>query len=237
MSLTGNRPDEPTKVGAPIADLLAGMYGAFGAVAALHERNRTGRGTVVRTSLLAGVVGVHAFQGTRYTLAGEVPGTAGAHHPSICPYGLFSAADGRVQIAVGSDRLWSAFAAEFGIDRPGWQHNADRVADKDAVVAAVNAAFARYPRAELIDRLAELGIPAGQVRSLDEVYGWDQTRSQGLLISVEHPSLGTLQLPGPPIRYDDGGRAEHLAPPMLDQHGESIRRWLDEVDEREAEGA
>src|SRR6185437_2513234 len=66
---------------------LAGMYGAFGAVAALHERSRTGRGAVVRTSLLAGVVGVHAFQGTRYTLAGEVPGTAGAHHPSICPYG------------------------------------------------------------------------------------------------------------------------------------------------------
>jgi crotonobetainyl-CoA:carnitine CoA-transferase CaiB-like acyl-CoA transferase len=230
MSLTGNRPDEPTKVGAPIADLLAGMYGAFGAVAALHERNRTGRGAVVRTSLLAGVVGVHAFQGTRYTLAGEVPGTAGAHHPSICPYGLFHAADGMVQIAVGSDRLWAAFAAEFGIGRPDWQHNAERVADKDAVVAAVNAAFARHPRAELIDRLAELGIPAGQVRSLDEVYGWEQTRSQGLLISVEHPTLGTLQLPGPPIRYDDGGRAGHLAPPMLDQHGESIRRWLDEVE-------
>jgi formyl-CoA transferase len=240
MSLTGNRPDEPTKVGAPIADLLAGMYGAFGAVAALHERNRTGRGSVVRTSLLAGVVGVHAFQGTRFTLAGEVPGTAGAHHPSICPYGLFHAADGMVQIAVGSDRLWSAFAAAFGIDRPEWQHNADRVADKDAVVAAVDAAFGEYPRAELIDRLTELGIPAGQVRSLDEVYGWDQTRSQGLLISVEHPTLGTLQLPGPPIRYDDGGRVEHLAPPTLDQHGDSIRHWLDEQeaeDRRQAEGA
>ncbi|MFL6164261.1 MAG: CaiB/BaiF CoA transferase family protein [Jatrophihabitantaceae bacterium] len=236
MSLTGNRPDEPTKVGAPIADLLAGMYGAFGAVAALHERNRTGRGKVVRTSLLAGMVGVHAFQGTRYTLAGEVPGTAGAHHPSICPYGLFHAADGMVQIAVGSDRLWSAFAAEFGIDRPRWQRNADRVADKDAVVAAVDAAFGSFRRAELMGRLAELGIPAGQVRSLDEVYGWEQTRSQGLLVSVEHSTLGTLRLPGPPIRYDDDGRAEHLAPPTLDQHGASIRAWLDEV-EAEQRGA
>ena len=118
MSLTGNRPDEPTKVGAPIADLIAGMYGAFGVVSALHERERTGRGTVVRTSLLAGMIGVHAFQGTRYTVAGEVPGTAGAHHPSICPYGLFHAADGPVQIAVGSDRLWQGFAAAFGISRP-----------------------------------------------------------------------------------------------------------------------
>jgi formyl-CoA transferase len=230
MSLTGNRPDEPTKVGAPVADLLAGMYGAFGAVAALHERNRTGRGSVVRTSLLAGVVGVHAFQGTRYTVAGEVPGTAGAHHPSICPYGLFHAADGMVQIAVGSDRLWSAFAAAFGIDRPQWQRNADRVSDRDAVVAAVDAAFGGYQRDELMRRLAELGIPAGQVRSLDEVYAWEQTRSQGLLVSVEHPTLGTLQLPGPPVRYDEGGRTEHLAPPTLDQHGADIRRWLDEVE-------
>jgi crotonobetainyl-CoA:carnitine CoA-transferase CaiB-like acyl-CoA transferase len=230
MSLTGNRPDEPTKVGAPVADLLAGMYGAFGAVAALHERDRTGRGTVVRTSLLAGVVGVHAFQGTRYTVAGEVPGTAGAHHPSICPYGLFHAADGMVQIAVGSDRLWSAFAEAFGIDRPQWQRNADRVSDRDAVVAAVDAAFGGYQRDELMRRLAELGIPAGQVRSLDEVYAWEQTRSQGLLLSVEHATLGTLQLPGPPVRYDEGGRAEHLAPPTLDQHGADIRRWLDEVE-------
>jgi crotonobetainyl-CoA:carnitine CoA-transferase CaiB-like acyl-CoA transferase len=169
-----------------------------------------------------------------------VPGTAGAHHPSICPYGLFHAADGMVQIAVGSDRLWSSFATEFGIDRPEWQHNADRVADKDAVVAAVNGAFAGFPRTELMAKLAGLGIPAGQVRSLDEVYAWEQTRSQGLLISVEHATLGSLQLPGPPIRYDDGGRTEHLAPPTLDQHGESIRRWLDEreaLDRGEPRGA
>src|SRR5690242_9714620 len=85
MSLTGPSPDEPTRVGVPIADLLAGMYGAYGAVAALHERARTGRGRVVRTSLLAGIVGVHAFQCTRYTVAGEMPHATGGHHPSICP--------------------------------------------------------------------------------------------------------------------------------------------------------
>src|SRR5918993_319684 len=83
MSLTGV--DEPTKVGVPIADLLAGMNLAYGVLAALHERTRTGRGRVVRTSLLAGVVGVHAFQGTRWTIAGEVPGLSGSHHPAIAP--------------------------------------------------------------------------------------------------------------------------------------------------------
>ncbi|MDQ1743164.1 MAG: hypothetical protein QOE23_1503 [Pseudonocardiales bacterium] len=230
MSLTGSSADDPTKVGVPIADLLAGMYGAYGVLAALHERRRTGRGQVVRTSLLAGMVGVHAFQGTRYTVAGEVPGVAGRHHPSICPYGLFSAADGMVQIAVGSDRLWQSFAAAFGIDRPEWARNADRVADRDAVIAAVDAAFSGYPRERLMTVLAELGTPAGQVRSLDEVYEWEQTRSQGLLVEVEHPSLGPVSLPGPPIRYDTGGRGRHQAPPTLGQHTEAILAWLDSLD-------
>ncbi len=79
MSLTGPGPDDPTRVGVPIGDLLAGMYGAYGVVAALHERTSTGRGRVVRTSLLAAIVGVHAFQGTRYTVAGEVPRAQGNH--------------------------------------------------------------------------------------------------------------------------------------------------------------
>ena len=147
MSLTGNRPDEPTKVGAPIADLLAGMYGAFGVVSALHDRERTGRGTVVRTSLLASMVGVHAFQGTRYTVAGEVPGS-GRRAPSVdlpvraVPRRRRHGADrGRQRPAVaGASRPRSASS------RPGWSRNADRVADRDAVIEAVNAAFAGYQR-------------------------------------------------------------------------------------------
>jgi crotonobetainyl-CoA:carnitine CoA-transferase CaiB-like acyl-CoA transferase len=226
MSLTGPTPDEPTKVGVPIADLLSGMYGAYGVVAALHERDRTGRGQVVRTSLLASIVGVHAFQGTRYTVAGEVPTVAGRHHPSICPYGLFHAADGMVQIAVGSEGLWRAFAPSFGLDRPEWASNADRVSDRDAVVAAVDAAFGHFDRVELMAKLADLGTPAGQVRTLDEVYAWDQAKSQGLLIDVKHATLGEITLPGPPLRFDDGGRTEHLAPPTLGQHSDSIRAWL-----------
>jgi crotonobetainyl-CoA:carnitine CoA-transferase CaiB-like acyl-CoA transferase len=228
MSLTGPTPDEPTKVGVPIADLLSGMYGAFGVVSALHERERTGRGQVVRTSLLAGVVGVHAFQGTRYTVAGEVPTVAGRHHPSICPYGLFHASDGMVQIAVGSEGLWRAFAPAFGLDRPEWSTNADRVSDRDAVIAAVDAVFATISRADLMTKLAGIGTPAGQVRSMDEVYTWEQTRSQGLLVDVEHATLGAIKLPGPPLRFDSGGRDTHLPPPTLGQHNESIRAWLDD---------
>jgi formyl-CoA transferase len=226
MSLTGPSDDQPTKVGVPIADVLAGTYGAYGVVAALHERNRTGRGQVVRTSLLAGVIGAHTYQGTRYTVAGEVPGVSGNHHPSICPYGLFRAVDGMVQVSVASENLWRLFARALGVDRPEWSTNAARVYDLNAVVDAINGAFATYSRAELIEMLTELGIPAGQVRTLDEVYTWDQTISQGLRLDVEHSTLGAVSLPGPALRFDHGGRTNHSAPPTLGQHSESIRAWL-----------
>ena len=231
MSVTGPIGGEPTRVGVPIGDLLAGMYGAYGVVAALHERERTGRGRTVRTSLLAALVGVHALYGTMYTVAGIVPTTAGAHHASICPYGLFRCKDGVVQIAVGSEALWRAFAPAFGLDRPQWTSNADRVADRDAVLAAVDEAFAAYTRAELMARLDELGVPAGQVRTFDEVYTWEQTRSQGLLLNVDHATLGDITLPGPPLRFDDGGRVRHDAPPTLGQHNDSVRAWLNSLEE------
>ena len=236
MSLTGPSPDQPTRVGVPIGDLLAGMYGAYGVVSALYERNRTGKGRVVRTSLLAAIVGVHAFQGTRYTVAGEVGHGQGNHHPSITPYGLFECKDGMLQIACGSEGLWVKLATAFGIDptAEGMATNRERVANREAVNAAVNAAFADRTLAELLTTLDEIGVPAGEVRTLDRVYEWDQTRSQGLVLDIDHPVLGSIDIPGPPIRFDDnayaGGRADHLAPPMLGQHNESVRAWLDEQD-------
>ena len=235
MSLTGTGPDDPQRVGVPIADLLSGMYGAYGVLAALHERGRTGRGQLVRTSLLAAVVGVHAFQGTRWTVAGQVGRAQGNHHPSIAPYGLFHCRDGAVQIAVGSEGLWRRLCAGFGIDpeADGLATNSDRVAHHERLVTTVEAAFADQDAEPLLGRLAELGVPAGKVRSLDEVYTWDQVASQGLLVDVEHPQLGTLTLPGPPLRFFDADGAEvtrrdHGAPPLLDQHADRLRAWLEE---------
>jgi crotonobetainyl-CoA:carnitine CoA-transferase CaiB-like acyl-CoA transferase len=236
MSLTGPSPDDPQRVGVPIADLLSGMYGAYGALAALLERERTGKGQVVRTSLLASLIGVHAFQGTRTTVAGEVPGAQGNHHPSIAPYGLFSCRGGKVQISVGSEKLWLKFAQSFGIDadRPEFANNGDRVRNRDLLITEVERAFAEFEAAALLEKLNDAGIPAGKVRSLDEVYQWDQVRSQGLVIDVEHQLLGNISLPGPPLRFFGGSGSEttntsHTAPPLLDQDGEQIRRWLDET--------
>jgi formyl-CoA transferase len=222
MSVTGSGPTDLQRVGVPIADLLAGMYGAFGVLAALQERHRTGRGQVVRASLLAAVVGVHAFQGTKWTVAGQVGEAAGNHHPSISPYGLFETADGAVQIAVGSEGLWKRFCDGFGLDpdAPGMATNPERVANGKRVIEMVQAAFALYSTDELLAKLDRIGVPAGRIRSIREVYEWEQTRSQGLLINVDHATLGTITLPGPPLRFfsADGAeltRRKHSAPPVL----------------------
>ncbi len=234
MSLTGPSADEPTRVGVPIGDLLAGMYGAYGVLAALHERETTGRGRVVRTSLLASVVGVHAFQGTRWTVAHEVPHALGNHHPSIAPYGLFHTADAPVQIACGNDQQWRALSTLLGIDDERFASNRSRVGHRTELVATLEAALAAGTAESWLERLAALGVPAGKVRTLDDVYTWDQTLSQGLLVDVDHPTAGHVQLPGPPLRFDDntfaGTREQHLPPPRLGEHDASVRAWLDSLD-------
>ena len=232
MSVTGV--GEPTKVGVPIADLLAGMNLAYGVLAALHERTRTGRGRVVRTSLLAGIVGVHAFQGTRWTIAGEVPGLSGSHHPAIAPYGMFATATvagaggggvgGPVAEVRAGARARPGRRAVRHQPRPGRPpRRADR-RDRGGLRDRAGRALARRC-------CSASGIPAGKVRSLDDVYAWEQTRSQGLLLDVDHPAYGPLTLAGSPIRFEDntfsGGRPEHRPPPLLDEHGAAIREWLD----------
>lgn len=238
MSLTGSGPDDMQKVGVPIADLLAGIHGAYGVLAALLERERTGRGKVVRTSLISGMVGVHAFQGTRATVAGEDPRPGGNHHPSLSPYGLFRCAGGAVQISVGNEGLWQRFCVAFGLDpaTPGMATNADRVANRPAVTAAIEDVFAADDPETLLEKLAAAGIPAGIVRTLPEVYEWEQALSQGLKITVDHPVVGEMDLPGPPVRFFDADAAgetettvtEHIAPPLLGEHGAAIRAWLEE---------
>jgi crotonobetainyl-CoA:carnitine CoA-transferase CaiB-like acyl-CoA transferase len=232
MSMTGSGPDDPQKFGTPICDVLAGMYGAYGVVSALYQRVQTGRGQVVRTSLLAAGVGVHAFQGTRWTVAGQVGRAAGNHHTSIAPYGLFRCRNGAVQIAVGSEGLWRRLCAGFGLDpeAPGLSTNSDRVEHRDEVIALLEASFADWEAADLLERLAVLGVPAGKVRTIDEVYGWEQTHSQGLVVEVQHDTLGPLTLPGPPLRFfaADGAeqtRTSHRPPPTLGADTQRVRDW------------
>jgi crotonobetainyl-CoA:carnitine CoA-transferase CaiB-like acyl-CoA transferase len=237
MSLTGSATDDPQRVGVPVADLLAGMYGAYGVLAALHERQVSGRGQVVRTSLLAAVVATHALHGTAWTVAGHLGRAQGNHHPSIAPYGLFRCRSGAVVIACGNDNLWVKLCDELEIDprTPGLETNAGRVDRRDHVTLLIEQALTRFSIGEVLARLERAGIPAGRVRSLDEVYAWDQTSSQGLIIEVEHETLGTIDLPGSPLRFFSPGpdgetettRRNHVAPPALGAANSRVRAWID----------
>lgn len=129
-------------------------------------------------------------------------------------------------------RLCAAFGLEAEAD--GMATNAERVALREKVVETVETAFSGLSAPVLLARLAEIGVPAGQVRTLDEVYGWDQTLSQGLVVDVEHPTLGKVSLPGPPLRFftpHEDGEIETTPtrhrPPLLDQDAEAVRAWLE----------
>jgi crotonobetainyl-CoA:carnitine CoA-transferase CaiB-like acyl-CoA transferase len=224
MSVTGSGPGDPQRVGVPIADILAGVYGAYGVLAALHERTRTGRGQIVRTSLLAAVVASHGYQGTAWTVAGVRGQARGNHHPSIAPYGLFRCGEGAVQIACGNDSQWQKISMEFGLEvDASLATNRQRVERRSEVIRILESAFSSLTATDVLARLEAVGVPAGRVRSIDEVYAWEQTKSQGLLIDVEHASLGPIQLPGPPLRFFDVSadgevettRQHHQPPPLL----------------------
>lgn len=226
MSLTGPPGGPPTRMGLPITDILAGMFGAYGVVAALHERDRSGRGQLVTTSLLASAIAVHTFQGARWTVAGEVAGLTGNRHPTITPYGSFRCSDGWLNLAVGSEGLWRRFAPVVGIDpdEPGLATNRERHARVDELEARINAALATEGVDVWMERFEVAGVPAGRIRTIDQVYDWDQVRELGLVDEVEHPRLGSIRLPGPPVGWSRSGRAAPTPPPLLGEHQDLLDR-------------
>jgi crotonobetainyl-CoA:carnitine CoA-transferase CaiB-like acyl-CoA transferase len=231
MSLTGPTVDQPTKVGVPIADLIAGTLGTVGVLAALHTREQTGRGQLVSTSLLAGQVAMHSFQGTRWLVAGEVPGPAGNHHPTVCPYGLFATADAPLVIAVGNDTIWRRFAPFIGLDPADSRFltNADRIAARTELEALIATALGRHGIEHWLDRFRATGIPAGELKTMDRVYASKQVRQQGLVSHVEHATLGPIELPGPPLRFSTSGARAPSAPPTLGEHSNEIRAEVAEA--------
>ncbi|HEX3803500.1 MAG TPA: CoA transferase [Solirubrobacteraceae bacterium] len=223
MSVTG-LDQSPVKVGVPIADLMAGTYGTLGVLAALRARDEDGLGQVVSTSLLAGQIGIHCFQGTRWLVAGEVPGPAGNQHPTVCPYGTFQTATAPVVIAVGNDAIWCRFAPliEINPDEARFATNPDRVEHRHELESLITDVFSRRPAEDWLATLALASVPAGEVRTLDRVYEWEQVRDQGLVMRVDHPTLGTIELPGNPLHFSRSPVPEPTAPPTLGQHTEAI---------------
>lgn len=220
MSITGPQGGPPTKVGVPIGDILAGMFGAFGVASSLAEREKSGLGQRVYTSLLGSILAIHTFQGTRWLIAGEVPEQSGNRHPTIAPYGAYECADGSINIAVGSEGLWKRFAPQVGLDPEDkrFSRNEDRVRRVEELEAEMSKVLATATVEEWVEHLEGAGVPVGRIRGMDEVYESPQVHYLELVDEVEHPKLGNVRLPGSPIGYSRSGHRPAEAPPILGEH-------------------
>ncbi len=200
MSITGLPGQGPVRVGIPIADLTAGNLLALGIMVALFEREATGVGRWVQTSLLESQVFMLDFQAARWLIAGEVAGQAGNDHPTSIPTGVFPASDGPINLAASSGRQWARFCATLGrrdwAEHPQWRTQKGRSADR----AALNAAIAEVTRtrsvAEWIDLFGQAGIPCGPINTIDQVFADPQVRHLGIARPVVHPRLGPQRLVG-----------------------------------------
>jgi crotonobetainyl-CoA:carnitine CoA-transferase CaiB-like acyl-CoA transferase len=224
MGFTGPVGGPPTKVGVPIADILSGMFGAFGVAAALMEREQSGRGQKVTSSLLGSIIGIHTFQGTRWLIAGEVPHPDGNRHPTIAPYGAYECSDGEINIAVGSEGLWRRFAPLVNLDPDDerFATNGQRIARVEELEGEIASALTSATVDEWMERLGDAGVPAGRVKPLDEVYSSPQVKHLGLVDMVAHPTLGEIRLPGTPLGYGRSGRRVPEPPPTLGQHNGEV---------------
>jgi crotonobetainyl-CoA:carnitine CoA-transferase CaiB-like acyl-CoA transferase len=225
MSVTGPVEGPMVKVGVPIADLTAGLYATIGILAGLVERASSGRGQRVSTSLLGGQIALHCFQGTKYLVAGEVPPLSGNQHPTICPYGAFVASDGPLVIAVGNDAIWGRFAPLVGIDPDDERFTTNhlRLENVKQLEKLIAEGLATKTVHEWLAAFEGVGVPAGEVKTFDRVYATEQVRQQHLVWTAEHSTLGTIDLPGSPLRYGRSEVSLRLPPPTLGEHSEEIR--------------
>lgn len=229
MSLTGFPEGEPTRAGIPISDLLAGMWAALGVTAAVAQRHTTGKGQRVETSLLAAMVGMLCVQGQRYLSLDEVPNRMGNDHPVIYPYGAFTAKDGLINVAVGTQDMWAALCRVLDLeslkDHPDFADNTRRSAHRDALRDHLNARFATRPAMDWTRTLAAAGIPAGPIYAIDQVFADPQVVHSKMVEEVEHPLLGTIRQLANPLRMDAfGGHTVRIPPPLLGEHSEEILR-------------
>jgi crotonobetainyl-CoA:carnitine CoA-transferase CaiB-like acyl-CoA transferase len=226
MSLTGAPDGEPTKVGASIVDVMAGMTVYQGILLALLRRAQTGEGARVEASLLESALPLLTYHNTAWLIAGEAPQRLGNRHPSLAPYETFECADGRIIIGVGSDSLFRTLAAALGdpglATDPAFATNALRVGNRDALAARITARLRERKAAEWLGLLEAAGVPCGQVRTVPEALSSAQVAARGLIVEREHPTLGRARFVGSPIHLSGAPRASPLPPPLLGQHTDEL---------------
>lgn len=226
MSLTGEPDGPPVKAGFAFGDLGAAMWGLSGILAALVERERTGRGGYVATSLYESQLAFHASFATGYFATGQNPPRLGSGHPSLVPYQAYPTADGHLVVAVGNDTQWRSLCAALGradlAAEPRYATNADRVARREEINRELIAELQRETNTHWLPLLKEHAVPVAPVRTLAEVYDCPQTAALAMIDKVDHPEVGPLEQIALPLTFDGERPAPRNAPPTLDQHGAEI---------------
>ena len=230
MSVTGLPGHGPVRAGTAIADITAGLYCAMGILAALLEREVSGEGQWVDSSLLAAQIAVMDFQAARWTVDREVAPQAGNDHPLYMPTGMFQTGDGYINIAASGDtmfaRLCRALGTEELLDDPRFADGPARGANRAALSDAIGAVTRTRSTAEWVERLNGAGVPSGPVYGLDDTFADPQVRHIGMAAPVEHPERGRIELVGQPVRFHRTPWRLRNASPGMGEHTESILAGL-----------
>jgi crotonobetainyl-CoA:carnitine CoA-transferase CaiB-like acyl-CoA transferase len=235
MTITGEPGRGPMRAGIPFVDLTAGNLLALAVMMALHERERTGEGRWVHTSLLESMVFMLDLQAARYLMDGEVPGQAGNDHPVNIPMGAFETADKPVNIAASSPRMWAQFAEALGhpewLEVEEWKTARGRSDNRKAVNAAIAAVMREKPSAYWIELLERIGIPCGPINRVDEVFADPQVRHLRMAMPIRHPERGETHLVSSAINMEGVESEVWRLPPRLGEHSAEILREAGYSDE------
>jgi crotonobetainyl-CoA:carnitine CoA-transferase CaiB-like acyl-CoA transferase len=228
MSLTGEPDGLPQKVGVPVADLFAGLYGCIGILAALRHREKTGQGQQIDIGMLDTHVAWLANQGMNYLATGVDQPRLGNQHPNIVPYQVFPTADGHVVLSVGNDPTFRRFCAAFGLDHlpedPRFATNAARVQHRQLVTDTLTPVMQQHPTVWWVEQLEALKIGCGPINKLSDVFADPQVQARGMLVEMPHASAegGRVQVIANPVRLSETPADYRISPPTLGEHTGSV---------------
>ncbi|MCW3473970.1 CaiB/BaiF CoA transferase family protein [Limobrevibacterium gyesilva] len=230
MSLTGEPDGLPQKVGVPVADVFAGLYGCIGILAALRHRDRTGQGQHIDIGMLDTHVAWLANQGMNYLSTGENPPRLGNQHPNIVPYQVFPTADGYIVLSIGNDPTFKRFCENFDVahllEDPRFATNAARVENRQLVTDTLTPVLKQHPTAWWVEQLEALKIGCGPINTLKEVFADPHVQARGVVVEMPHASGTPVKIIANPVRLSETPADYRIAPPMLGEHTEEILQDL-----------
>ena len=234
MSLTGNADGEPMRAGIPVSDVFTGVYAVIGILAALAQREKTGKGGLVDAALVDSSVGVLAFQSLNFLASGTVPKRIGNMHPNIVPYQVFAVADGYIIIATGNDSQYQKLCSVLGAPElakdPTYIDNKSRLARRGELIGKLSPLIAKFKMQDLADKLEAVGVPAGPINDLQQVFDDPHVKYRGMKLDIPSDLAKAGTIPGvrTPLMIDGKPTASPNPAPRLGQHTAEILREIGE---------